>query len=224
MKFSLYVLYCSLLLPLIITVPAKDALGQKRDELLDRELQEIAIQYSNLPLALRHLSEDYKVPIGFEVSPDDDLLIDRKIELKRDRATLKDVLTNLIPEDSLYSWEVRDEVINVFPKGRREPLLSSLLDTSIKNVSVSRATSRFGFSYAITGDARIRAVLASFGVEPNNEAYSSHDILGFGKNFSLNMSDSPLRVVLNKLIRESDAKFWFLNRDGKKGEFLLLKL
>ena len=78
------------------------------------------------------------MPIGVEVSPEDDLLKDRRIVLQMNGATLRDVLNSLVSQNPLYTWDIEDGVINVYPRGNREPLLRALLEAKIETFRITK--------------------------------------------------------------------------------------
>lgn len=101
-----------------------------RGDLAETPLRAVSIRRSNLPLALSDIAYAYNVPIGVEGSPEDDLLKERHIFVRLESGTLKEV-----PD----TWAADDGVINVLPKGGREPLLKALLETLV-GVFASRRT------------------------------------------------------------------------------------
>jgi hypothetical protein len=140
-----------------------------RGGVADVPLRKVSIKGSNLPLALSYIADTYKIPIGVEVSPDDDLLKDRNIVVRLQSGTLKEVLNSLVSQVPLYTWEVDDNVVNVFPKGNREPVIKTLLETRIDAFKITPGMSRFTFRESLTGRPELKNVLAGFGVEPDNE-------------------------------------------------------
>lgn len=51
---------------------------------------------------------------------------------------------------------------------------------------------------------------------------SNLDVIPVGAKFSLAVRDTILRGLLNRVVRESTAKFRVLRRDGANGENLIL--
>ncbi len=54
--------------------------------------------------------------------------------------------------------------------------------------------------------------------------FTNHDGMALGKNFSMNVSNITVSSILNQAIRESDTRFWFINRDGERRKYLVLRL
>lgn len=64
--------------------------------------------------------------------------------------------------------------------------------------------------------------MASYGVRASIEAFSRFDIEPFGCDFSIDLADAPVQSVLDKLIKNSKTKYWFINREGVNREYLLI--
>jgi hypothetical protein len=137
---------------------------------------------------------------------------------------VKDLLDSAIGQNSLYTWAIEEGVINVFPKGRREPFLKRLLETNVALLRIAPGTSRVDFRRAVTDSPEVKSELAMFRVESDNQIYTSHDIRPLGPEYSLNAAGLTVRSILNGMIRESATKFWIVNLDGKEKQYLLLNL
>jgi hypothetical protein len=197
---------------------------KERGNLADLPLRAVSIKRSNVPLALHDIADKYNIPIGVEISPDDDLLKERKILVQFDSGTLKDALNSVVSQNPLYTWNIEDDVVNVFPKNNREPLLKALLEARIETISIPPGTSRFSFRESLIKSPELKGILASFGVESNNEVFLSRDIAALGRGFSLSLSDVTVKSILNRVIRESETKYWIINRDGPHRQYVLLNL
>lgn len=197
---------------------------KRPDNPADLPMRSVSIKASNIHLALVDISDTYKVPVGLEVSPDDDLLKERGIVVRLDSGTLRDVLNAVAAQHPLYTWEIVDGVVNVFPKGGREPLLKALLETRMGNFHVGQGASRFTFRENLTKSPEVRGVLAAYGVKSNNEIFVSRDMKALGLGASLELWDVSVRAVLNRVIRDSETRYWLVNRDGPERQYLLLNL
>jgi hypothetical protein len=197
---------------------------RERGDLAELPVRAVSINRRNVLLALSHIADTYNVPVGFEVSPDDDLLRERNISVQLDSGTLKDVLDAIVSQHPLYAWRVEDDVVNVFPKANRDPALKSLLETRLKTFRVPPRTSRYTFRESLTKTPKVKGVLASFGVQPDNEVFVSRDFAALGRNFSLTTSNATVKAILNRVVRDSETKFWIVNREGPRRQYLLLNL
>jgi hypothetical protein len=207
-----------------ITLAQAPVAEDQRTGLAESALRDVFIKESNLPLALAEIAHSYKIPIGIEISPEDDLQKERNIQVYMKSGTLRDLLSSVVSQNPSYTWNVEDNVVNVFPKGNREPFLKNLLETKIDSIQIPRGTDRLALRDLLTENPQVQAILASFGVKGNNEIFMSHDLATLGRSFSLNASNNSVKAILNRVIQESEAKFWIVNRYGKEERYLLVNV
>ncbi len=198
--------------------------NKMQESLVNRSLGNVNFKQSNVPLLLSEIAYKYNIPIGIEVSPDDDLLKDRNIIVQINGGTLKDVLDTIIKQNSLYSWDIEDGVVNVFPRSNREPLLTAILEAQIESFSIEKKTGRFKFREELTERPEVKNILDAYGVTADNQVYIMRDVMPLGKSFSLNVSNMKVKLILNRVIKESETKCWIINRDGDRKQYLLLNL
>jgi len=109
----------------------------RRETLLRSPLKNVQMQADNIGLILSRLSNEYDLPIGFEVAQDEDLAITRSVTIGMKDGTVREVLDAIVNQNSVYTWEIRDDVINVFPReGNRHSVLKEILETRLEKVSV----------------------------------------------------------------------------------------
>jgi hypothetical protein len=204
--------------------PRQPLVLQREEGLLDRLLGDVSIKQHNVPVALYDIADKYNIPIGVEVSSEDDPQKDGNISVQINGGTLRDVLNSIVSQNPIYTWDVEDGVINVYPRGNRDPLLQTLLEAKIQAFSVEKKTSRFKFREDLTKRPELKGVLDSYGVTPVNEIFGGRDIAVLGGNFSLNVSDMKVKSILNRVIRDSQTKYWIIDRYGPNRQYLLLNL
>jgi hypothetical protein len=193
--------------------------------LVDEPVVEVNIQESNIHLALSKLANQYQLPIGLEVAADDDLLKDRNLAVRVKAGTVKDVLDAIATQCPDYTWELKDEVINVFPKRpNRDPLLENILAVRLKTFAIEKGTARIEFTKAVVSSHELSSLLEANGLSVEYEIFSKHDIRALGRRFSVNVSDVTVKSLLNQVIKRSETKYWLLNRYGENRQYLLLKL
>jgi hypothetical protein len=183
----------------------------------------LRIEESNVGLVLAQIAKTYKVPIGLEVAYDDDLLKDSRIAIHLNPGNLGDALNAVVAEKPAYKWKIEEGVINLFPKEEnRDVLLSTLLDTQLLTFSSRKGLSRLDLREQLTGAPEIRNLLDAYGVVADNGAISMYEVYPLGRNYSLNGANLTVRSVLNRVIRDSETKFWFINRYGDNKEYLII--
>jgi hypothetical protein len=67
-------------------------------------------------MLLVQLSEKTSIPIGFEVSSKDDLSVVQTFKVQIEHGMLTDVLDAIVLQDPVYTWRIRDGVVNVLPQ------------------------------------------------------------------------------------------------------------
>jgi hypothetical protein len=183
------------------------------------------MQADNIGLILSRLSNQYDLPIGFEVAIDDDLSITRGITIEIKDGTVQEVLDSIVNQNPIYKWEIRDDVINVFPRDRnRDILLKEMLETRLENVSFDKQTTRFMLRQMLCENAAVMKILEMYGVKPANETFTSRDFGKVGRDFSFYASNVSIATVLNRVIRDSPTKYWIIMRFGDKKQYLVLNL
>ena len=193
--------------------------------LVDKPVVEVNIQESNIHLTLSTLANQYKLPIGLEVAADDDLLKERNLSVRVKAGTVKDVLDAVATQCPDYTWELKDDVINVFPKRpNRDPLLENILAVRLKAFAIQEGTARIEFTKAVVNSHELSSLLEANGLSVEYEIFSKHDISALGRRFSVNASDVTVKSLLNQVIKRSETKYWLLNRYGENRQYLLLKL
>ena len=136
---------------------------------------------------------------------------------------LADVLNLIISQKPSYIWEASGGGIRVFPKGEfRDPLLATLLETSLGHFTISKSLVKLNFREALTRRPELAYPLASYGVQPSNEAFHRLDIQSFGGDFSVDLENVSVRSILDTVIKNSRTKYWFINRDGENRQYLLI--
>jgi hypothetical protein len=214
---------------LMAPTPAELRLGQSIEhasqELIDGSIDNIDIQAANIHLMLSRLSAATKIPIGLEVSPNDDLLVDRKMKLHIQKATVRTALDSIVKQNPLYTWRIINGVVNVFPTdGNRDHLIRQVLETKLERFAIERGMSRFALRQTVTALSEVKSVLAKANVHPENQSFMSRDFEPVGRNFSLQVSNISVTELLNSVIRDSQTNYWVVVRQGERKEYFVLNL
>jgi hypothetical protein len=193
--------------------------SSKKEDLAARQLENVHIKAQSIRQLFSNLSLSYDVPIGLETVWDDDDLDTYSIDFNK--GTLSELLTQFITHNYQYTWEIKDDVINVFPQDNyRDVLLNELLETKIGSFAIKAHTSCWNLENSLATTPEIRTI-----VEAHGMTYSQGDPSGFyiqqvGRHFTLNVSNMTLKSILNKVIKESPvAKIWIIKRDSDNQTF-----
>jgi hypothetical protein len=191
----------------------KSALANKNSDLAAMPLENVQIEAQSIGGLLSDLSLSYDIPIGLEIALNDNELLTYNLDFKKGK--LSDLLTQFVTEHDQYAWEIKDGVVNVFPKASyRDLLFHELLDTTISKFSIKEETSCWALAKSLVTAPEIKKVLAAKG-----ESYRARSFSGVipqvGKNFTLELSNTTLKSILNNVIKESPtAKFWLMTRNS----------
>jgi len=180
---------------------------------------EIKGEAINIIVAIARLANQNSVPIGLEVSSDDDLA-EGSINLDIRSTTLKDALDNIVGQRRIYTWKVTDGVVNVYPakSSDRDKPCVQVLDTRIPNLILENGTARSTFRDSILMHPEVRKVLRRHKLKPYREVYPFGDLCPLGLDYSAKMTNKTVRQIANQVIRDSATKYWVINRvdDGRK--------
>lgn len=205
---------------------AANSLGQNTDDnLLHFPIRNLQVQGKNIHSILSAIADQSDIPIGLELSLADDLFISRSITIDIKDGTLKDLLNSIVNQYPIYAWEIRDNVVNVFPReAHRDLVIKQILDTNLEKVSISKETRRFNFRETLCKNEAVMKILNVNNITPANESFTSRDFGTLGRNFSLSASNVSVLTVLNRVIRETQTKYWIIMRAGDRRQYLVLNL
>lgn len=189
---------------------------QNSQDLAVIQLENVQIEAQSIGSFFSSLALSSDIPIGLEIASSEDRRTSYAVDFKK--GTLSELLNQFVTEHTEYSWEIRDGVVNVFPKkGHRVTLFQDLLKTRIGRFSVKENTSCSALVESLITTSEIRKILNVSGTK-----YRAPDLTGFyfpqvGRKFVLEVSNSTMKSILNRVVRLSPtAKFWVIttNSDG----------
>jgi hypothetical protein len=208
-----------LLIILLVVFSAKSAtvFSQNVDEeLLDRPIT-LQMEKGTMIEAVNRLALDNSIPIGWEFSSEDHHN-QHTLNIVLRNTRLRDVLDQLMLQDHSYRWIVDDGVINIIPNVARDEVLEKLLSLKIKNFETPRRSNTITLRDSILDLPEIEQFLHAKGLKPSHSVSYSGPIPTLDTEFNLKVSGVLLRSLLNKVIRQSDARIWLLSRSGENLE------
>lgn len=203
---------CQLLRPVHVLVLLMlcygHAVGQKPDDLLK---QRLTVKLEDVPFitVVATLSLDHRIPIGLELGTFSYDGVRRNFDATD--KTLKEILNLICQYWPAYTWEVKDGVVNVVPAVARDTLIEHLLSTKISHFSPHKVTDKFELRNAIVDLPEVKSFLDANGVSVfrlGNPLRPSDQIGAV----DLSVSDTDVKGVLNKIVRETERKFWTVGR------------
>lgn len=161
---------------------------------------------------LSNLSVQHRIPIGLELAvvPKDDAILSINVE----NEPLKRVLDLIAQQEPDYRWEVKDSVINFVPTRSRDSLLEQLLETKVSRFAPKKGIEKYELRNAIAELPEVKIFLDSHNLTvfrlgpPTYRSIYSNDAV------DLSISNTNVRGVLNKIIKESEHTSWVLKRRG----------
>jgi hypothetical protein len=115
-------------------------------------------------------------------------------------------------QEPICKWEVKDGVINLIPAHERDEFLEKLLATPVHRFAPKKGISKFEIRNAIVSLDEVRKLLESHKMKLDKHDYKSDRSIYSDDNVDLSISDTNVRGVLNKVIRESEHKLWVVSR------------
>ena len=177
------------------------------------KLENVQIDAQSIGSFFSELALSSNLPIGLEISSKEDNLAPYGIDFKK--GTVSELLNQFVIQHDQYAWEIRDGVVNVFPKDEyRDALFHNLLGTEIGRFTVRENTSCWTLAETLLSTREIKKVL-----EANGASYRAPDFSGFyipqaGRHFKLSVSNVTLKFILNRVVEQSPtAKFWVIARN-----------
>lgn len=215
----------SLLLAMILgssSLYQSEAQNLPNDE-INVPVRDLNIEAQNIHLLLSKIAYLYSVPISLEVASDDELLKSKHLKVQIKTGTLANVLDTIVRQKPSYIWEVSEHTIRVFPKSQfRDSMLPVVLDLRISHLVAAKPVIKFTFRQQLTQQPELKNLLESYGVTASLEAFSGYDFRPFGRDFSFDFENVSVRTILNSVIRNSETKYWVINRFGENREYLLI--
>jgi hypothetical protein len=194
-------------------------------DLLSMPIDNLELEAANIHLLLSELSAQKRVPIGLEISPYDDLSQSKTIRLEIKHGTLADALKSIVEQNPVYTWKLKDNVVNVLPiEANRDPLLRDVLEVKLEKFTIPQGTSRFTLRKTLSTTPEIRALLTQHDVVPEIQTFMSRDFLPLGRQYRLQAFHVTVAALLNQVIRESQTKYWIMLRNGDRKQNFVLNL
>ncbi len=182
----------------------------RKSEILEQEV-ELHLSDATLVLALSTLAVEKRIPIGLEFAGQEKNEVKFTIDIGPSK--LKDVLNLIVQNRPDYDWKLRDGVINVSPRGARDPFFEKLLNVQIQSFVPKKGLDKFGIRNAILDLPEVQELLKEDAVTASRLGYP-YKPSNYSRAVDLKVSDSDLRGVLNKVVRETEHKIWVLHWIG----------
>lgn len=186
-------------------------------ELASTRLENVRLRAQGVDGLLSSLALSHDIPIGLESAAGEDESAEYEIDFQG--GTLSDFLTQFAARHQQYEWEIRDGVVNVFPKSEhRDALFAGLLKVKIGRLSVKEGTSTWNLAESLAASPEVKKFLKASGTAYRGRGFTGPYIPQLGRRFTLDASNVTLGSLLNRVIKESPAaKFWRVTRNHHDG-------
>jgi hypothetical protein len=186
---------------------------RENGDLAAKQLEQVQIEAQSIGSFFSKLALSFNIPIGLEIAAKQGDLASYGTDFKK--GTLSELLNQFVIQHNEYAWEIRDGVVNVFPKDDyRDALFHNLLEIRIGRFTVKENTSCWTLAETLLSTPEMKRVL-----EANGTTYRAPDFSGFyipqaGRHFTLDVSNVTLRSILNRIVEQSPtSKFWIIARN-----------
>jgi hypothetical protein len=215
-RYQLQPAVCGVLLlfSMSLTVSAQESLATM-------QLEDVRLKGRSTVGLLREIALQYDIPIGFERAMNSDSISHKEMRIRSSKITLNDLLTQIMAEHTEYLWEISDGVVHVRPReGHRDPIVERLLNVEIKEFSVEKGTVTWDVEHRLLKAPEFKSVVDDYGLSTFGFAFSGFQFPQLGRNYTLVVSDTKVRSILDRIVKESPtAKFWSINRDSREHTF-----
>lgn len=119
-------------------------------------------------------------------------------------------------QEPAYRREVRDGIINFVPTQSTDQFVSKLLDTRVSSFAPEKGLNKFGLRNVVANLPEVKSFLDVNDVTVSRLEYPTYSSVYSNGDLDLSISNTNVRRVLNKIIRDSEHKLWIIKRSGEK--------
>lgn len=194
---------------------------RKRENVSYLPLENVHIAAQSIEAFFSDLSLYHDIPIGLEIASNDDAFAMYDIEFKR--GTVADFLNHFTKAYNLYAWDIKDGVINIFPRdGYRDLVIDNLLNTQVANFKIEANTSCWKAVDLLLATAEVKRNLQASGITQEGLNFSGVYFPQLGREFTLDVSDMTVKSILNKMAKDSPlARMWVSKKYGYEQTFFI---
>lgn len=216
MKTAKHLSTFALCLFIQLVLCAENSLSQSSQDDLTGRTVDLQLKDATLHYALSKLCVRYGVPVGLELSAAHQDKAHLNIDIRH--APLRDALDLITQQEPAYRWEINDGVIKFVPTHSRDPLLEKLLETPVRRFSPLAGSTRSEILEALAQLSEVRALLVAHKTSISNViSASAAPRVKWKEEIDSSISDTNVKGLLNKIVRDSDAKLWVMRRVGADG-------
>ncbi len=202
---------------LVFVVNVENIHAQEESNLLERRIESFSSEGKGLLRILSSLSMEHRLPIGFEISKQEENS-SQSVALAFEDKKVSEVIDGILIHFPAYEWKVVDNVINVYPRASRD----ELLDVKIKTFSF-KGKSLYNLRVAIADIPTLKTAAKRKRAEFITLAFSKNDFGGLEKDFSISVESVAFRTLLNSIAgKRKEKPFWVFSRFGNDDEHIVV--
>ena len=203
----------SLVVIIQLLLSVQYVVGQVLSKDLTTQTLTLRVENETLITSLATLAVEYRVPIGLEVAFNHNDKTRLSFDVKNE--SLEKILDLICRQEPAYRWEVRDGVINLVPKST-DQFLSKLLDTHVSRFAPKKGLNKFELRNVVADLPEVKNFLYLNDVTVSRLEYPTYPSVYSNEDLDLSISNTNVRGVLNKIIRDSEHKLWIVKRGAEK--------
>ena len=197
-----------------LLLSAPFVVGQIPSQDLTTQSLTLRVENETLITCLATLAVEYRVPIGLEVAVNHDDKTRLSFDVKNE--SLKKILDLICRQEPAYRWEVKDGVIKFVPTQSTDQFLSQLLNTHISRFAPEKGLNKFELRNVVADLPEVKSFLYVNDVAVSRLEYPTYRSVYSNGDLDLSISNTNVRGVLNKIVRDSEHKLWIMKRVGDK--------
>lgn len=183
---------------------------EANSRLLERPIS-LRLNKATILLAASTLAVEKRIPVGLQLSSAGNN--EPNIDINVKDVPLLEVLNMIVQQTSVYAWEYRDGVINIFPARDSDPFFKKLLETEISHF-IPKSNDKFEIEEALLNLPEVKRLMAAEKVTAERFSYVYYPSI-YANNADLSAQNIEMRSLLNKIIRESEHNIYLLRWSRK---------
>ena len=204
-----------LVLMTVICALASVCLSQQpQPDILSKPVSQFELRDVPPSLILERIAKSRHVPLGFEAIPQEE----KKIDVKIEQGTIRDVLDAVVQSDPRYKWSEADGVINVSPKQNQSPIL----ETVIRSFSMHKLN-RVDAVAALFALPELKRIVTQMGLTKSDFVSLPGPAYYSLPRLSLSFRNVTVRKIMNEILKAEGSDYWVFFIYGDHNQYFSLQ-
>jgi hypothetical protein len=208
------------LMPLLLCALVPVTGQRAKEQLLNQKVTSFEVTKAVPGTVLQRLANAYQVPVGLEAIQEGEAgQANRKIDIRIQLGTVRDVLNAIVHADQRYTWEEADGFINVFPQKERDQFLEAVIrDFRLRAVNKEDAIT------ALLQLPEVKNRVNQSGATRREVQILPAAPISTLPRFSLNLHNVTVRQVLNEITKKTGCYYWVFFKYGDHNEYFSIRM